>query len=41
MPDWVFDIAVGAVIVTVLSGLVGGCAYIVARLLGRWIAWPF
>ena len=39
MPDWLFDIVVGAVVVTVLSGLVGGCSYIVVRLARRWL-WP-
>ena len=39
MPDWVFEIVVGAVVVTVLSGLIDGCGYIVFRLAGRWL-WP-
>lgn len=39
MSDWAFDIVVGAVVVTVLSGLIGGTAYICFRLVGRWF-WP-
>ena len=37
MNEWAFDVVVGAVVVTVLSGLIGGCGYIVLRLAGRWL----